>query len=926
MCWRKGLLVLFCLLWGFSSGYGVETSIYLLEKTEDNKETTYIRGIPSFRLSGNSFFVGWLKKNQWIRLEVQGFQERKNYVFYSGNRWVRIKQVFFYDENGLPFPLEREKEEAFFFLPTGFSSLVLDVELAGPPIIVSPKVMEAEKFFEKRLLTSTHVGVIGILFVFFLSWYGFWAVRRRDWPRLWKTINFLLLGLLTYGALFPKGEALSLMLVMMGLFYFSWVGYQLFMHPELRRPDMVLLHGLFLFLVGGVIVAAFVHPVIGFFLFGIAIHFNLILLIFYYQISQRWRFLPWHLFFLLSWVGFFWEMMGLWTRISPIAPWVIVLGLVVYLLVECWEVFKEIYLDKSLYQFYQNTNRLLKGYLAQSNRKLQETVSALKKESQQKAQLAHLYELQQKKYRDLVENLSDWIWEMDRNLVVTYTSPRVEDFLGISPDALLKKSLEATVGKEAFFVLKRALQQSEGKLSGHLLSLQGKERQILLEVASTPLMKDGKVEGYRCIGRDVSQLITMRSDLSMYQQDLSLLFDRSPLAMAIIDIESLAFYRWNKRFEEIFPLSNSRLTAFLEKVGDPYAKDIYFAFKNLLASEETRVFSFSLPFPFNGDFLWLVVQGYRLLFENHGYVVLTVFPPEFRLFEKQWEWISSWPIPVVVMDRYGKTLLTNQRAQEISFSFSLPSPLPTEVMSIPYGEEGSVVIVPRAPLLYVVFGWIQNHTLTKQVTRHLLQRFPVPWVVLTKDFRAVEWHPSIFETFHFQASHASLLSQMIKESGIVKQISFSSQSSHKVVSAYFRNKQEEIFHKEVHLFVFEEYAMLFFFEPGFSSPEGEIIPLFIHQLSFFVDSLKGIEKELSQLQTGMAVVEVSQKTEAAELSLLTDTERKILSLLVQGKTNAEIAELQQISEETVKGHIKHIFKKLGVSKRYQIIQRYHGLV
>ncbi|MCX7883171.1 MAG: LuxR C-terminal-related transcriptional regulator [Brevinematales bacterium] len=923
---RKGC-VFWCLIFGWLSfGYGVETSVYLLDPKDGQKESVFIRGIPARRLSKDFFFSGWLKERQWLRLEVQGLQREKNYVFFTGTRWVRVKQVFFYDTNNLPFWGYEKVGKTSFFLPVGISSLVLDVELEGHPLVIFPRVIEAEQFFQKTMIVSTHVMVIGILFSFFWGWYGVWAFRRKDMVRLWKTLNFLFLGILTYCVIFPGEHALSFMLVMMGVFGCSWTGYQLVMHPELRRPDMLLLHGLFLLLAVGMAIAGIVSPVIGFFLFGVAIHFNLILLIFYYQLSERGKFLPWHLFFLVSWIVFFWEMMGVWTEWSPLAPWGIVLGLVVYLMVECWELFKEIYLDKSLYQFYQNTNRLLKGYLAQSNRKLQETVVALKKESHQKAQLVHLYEIQQKKYRDLVENLSDWIWEMDNNLVITYTSPRIESLLGIAPEDAVKKSMEPIIGKEAFFILKRALQQSEGRLTGHLLSLQRGEHSVLLEVVSTPLMRDGHREGYRCIGRDVSQLILMRSDLLAYRQDFSLLFDQSPLAMVVVDVESMSLHRWNKRFEDLFPLAHNRLTAFLEKIGDPYAKDIYFAFKELLSQEKSQFFSFSLPCPVERENVWLVMQGYRLSFEGRVYLVLTIFPPEFCLFEKQWEWVASWPIPVVVMDKYGHQLFANSKAQEMAFSFPLPSPPPQEVSSFSYKGDGTVIVVPRYPLLYLVFGWFFNHTDTKQVMRNMLYTFPVPWVIIDKEFQVVEWHPVIFEVFHFQAPHGQFLSQMIKESGLAKQIRFSSPPSYTVVTAYLRNKREEVFFKEVYLFVFEEHAMLFFFDGEGSSPDKEMLPLFLHQLSLFTETLQGIQKEIQREGKEVLTTPPFPRQQMPELFSLTETERKILVLLVQGKTNAEIATLQEISEETVKGHLKRIFKKLGVSKRYQIIQRYHGLL
>lgn len=50
---------------------------------------------------------------------------------------------------------------------------------------------------------------------------------------------------------------------------------------------------------------------------------------------------------------------------------------------------------------------------------------------------------------------------------------------------------------------------------------------------------------------------------------------------------------------------------------------------------------------------------------------------------------------------------------------------------------------------------------------------------------------------------------------------------------------------------------------------------------------------------------------------LTPRERQILGAIVAGDTNKEIAARFQISAETVKEHIQHLFRKLGVSDRTQ---------
>jgi DNA-binding CsgD family transcriptional regulator len=54
---------------------------------------------------------------------------------------------------------------------------------------------------------------------------------------------------------------------------------------------------------------------------------------------------------------------------------------------------------------------------------------------------------------------------------------------------------------------------------------------------------------------------------------------------------------------------------------------------------------------------------------------------------------------------------------------------------------------------------------------------------------------------------------------------------------------------------------------------------------------------------------------------LTPREREILELLARGRTKAHIAEAFFISENTVRNHVKHIYAKLGVHDRQELIDR-----
>jgi PAS domain S-box-containing protein len=109
----------------------------------------------------------------------------------------------------------------------------------------------------------------------------------------------------------------------------------------------------------------------------------------------------------------------------------------------------------------------------------------------------------------MVENINDWVWEVDKNGIYTYASPRVRDLLGYEPEEVLGKTPfdlmpeTAAGGVAAFF--QEMMQKQEAFSSLENTNRHKDGHLVVLETSGVPFFDEkNNLLGYRGVDRDVT--------------------------------------------------------------------------------------------------------------------------------------------------------------------------------------------------------------------------------------------------------------------------------------------------------------------------------------------------------------------------------------------------------------------------------------
>lgn len=115
-------------------------------------------------------------------------------------------------------------------------------------------------------------------------------------------------------------------------------------------------------------------------------------------------------------------------------------------------------------------------------------------------------------------------------------------------------------------------------------------------------------------------------------------------------------------------------------------------------------------------------------------------------------------------------------------------------------------------------------------------------------------------------------------------------------------------------------ALLWIFSP---SP-GEVRVIQDPRRRELEDAMRRISDELGRIGLANGGATPEPSTNHPDLDLLSRRERDVVTHLLQGHRVVSIAELLDVSEHTVRNHLKSIFRKLGVHSQAELVDRLHS--
>lgn len=163
------------------------------------------------------------------------------------------------------------------------------------------------------------------------------------------------------------------------------------------------------------------------------------------------------------------------------------------------------------------------------------------REITERKQMEEALRKSEERFRQVVDNAEEWIWEVDAQGLFTYLSPVVERILGSKPEDMVGKTYFydlfhpdecASLKKRAFEVFAR-----RDSFRGFETKNLDKDGNIVwLSRSGVPILdNEGNLAGYRGVDVDITERRRVHEILNRKQHNLEAIFDAAPVGMLLMD-------------------------------------------------------------------------------------------------------------------------------------------------------------------------------------------------------------------------------------------------------------------------------------------------------------------------------------------------------------------------------------------------------
>lgn len=157
----------------------------------------------------------------------------------------------------------------------------------------------------------------------------------------------------------------------------------------------------------------------------------------------------------------------------------------------------------------QDYTNKLEDIVQERTKEIKTSNELLVKEISERKVIQSELEQNQKKYRELVETVNEWIWEVSSQNIIIYSSPQVFDILGYTPEEIIGKSRAELMSRDeakrlTSFISKNEKQPEKLKSFRHICEHKDKSK-VYIDSSIVPFYdEENTLLGFRGVSRDIS--------------------------------------------------------------------------------------------------------------------------------------------------------------------------------------------------------------------------------------------------------------------------------------------------------------------------------------------------------------------------------------------------------------------------------------